>query len=129
MAVESLKRVPDANAVYKWRWHYPYAYGPKAPLRFRLIRYSDKTPTSAVGLGFRLVIKTAAGGTVILDDSTVSNFDLSSDPLLVGYVLDTTLEGFEPGGTYPGELYVTDPDADIAEQLVNEFEIALGAPI
>lgn len=125
----SLPRIPEATAVKGWAWQYRAAYGTNAPLKFSGIRYGGKTPTTPVGLTPQLLIKAArtdADVDAIVDTEVM---DTTSDPLTLGYVLDTTIAGFAAGGTYYGELWITDVDAAYGRQLVNEFQIELTDPI
>lgn len=125
----SLPRVSDSNAVKGWAWLYKAAYGSNAPLKFSGITYGGKTPTTPDGLTPQLLIKAArtdADGSAIVNTSVM---DTTSDPLTLGYVLDTTISGLAAGGTYYGELWVTDEDAAYGRQLVNEFQLVLVDPI
>lgn len=121
-----LARIPDAATVNGWAWKFPYAYGGLAPLKFSGITYGGKIPVDDTGLTFELIVKETRDGPTIL--SVTSGFVIANEPLSIGYGLDTTLAGFEPGGTYLGELWVTDADAAYGRQLVNEFHVVLSGP-
>lgn len=125
----SLPRTPDSNAVAGWAWAVKLAYGSSIPLKFRGISYAGKTPANDTGLTFQLLVKAArtdADAAALVNNSTPT---VSTDPLEVGFTVDSTIAGFAAGGTYYGELWLTDSDASYGRQLVNEFQIELTDPI
>lgn len=127
-----LKQVPDDSAVNGWAWLFPYAYGGLAGMKFSGITYGGKTPTDNSGLTFQLLIKIDRSDP---DDDAVINitdqgqFTFLSDPLIVGYTLNTLTTGFTRNTRFPGELWLVDDDPVYARQLVNEFIVDLSNPI
>lgn len=139
----TLKRVPDASAVDERVWLFRYAFGGLAPLKFRAISYgggagiAKKTPTDNTGLTFQILIKNARtdldSAAIVNDANQTAVFIFLSDPLIIGYPLDTegidTNGGFSKGTKYPGELWVQDVDPLYGRQLVTEFIVDLSSPI
>lgn len=138
----TLKRVPDASAVNDRVFLFRYAFGGLAPLKFRAISYgggagiAKKTPTDNTGLTFQILIKNARTDldtAAIVNDATLNVFIFLSNPLIIGYPLDTegitTNGGFSKGKKFPGELWVQDVDPLFGRQLVTEFIVDLSSPI
>lgn len=123
-----LNQVKDPDSVDGWVDNAPYAYGAsKMPLKFDQIEYSGFTPTEQGSITFQLLIKvnrTDADVDAIID---ATSFTVTENPLVVFYALDTTTTGFEPGESYPGELWATDPT--YGRNLVKEFQVDFSDPI
>ena len=122
-----LRKIDDPSSVRGWAYQFRYAYGGLAPMKFSEISYASNTPDTGTGLTWQLLIKAARTDADVDAIVNETSLTVNDSPLVVGYSLDTTLTGFERGGTYPGELWVTDPS--YGRQLVNEFLVDLSDPV
>jgi len=127
---EALPRVPDEETVQGWAWYFRYAYGALAPLKFSEISYGGKVPTDDSGLTFRMILKlnrSDSDNDSILDVN--SGFNISTEPLELGFLLNMGALGVSPGATLFGELWVEDTDPSYGTQLIVEFQLGTSQPL
>lgn len=119
----------DADSVTGWITRIKAAYGQTVPLAFASISYAGQTPTSSAGITWKLLVKAARDDEEAdaLVNATNAALTLTSAPLTLSYLLDTSAVGFARGTTYYGELWAD--DATYGKHLIHEFTCVLNDPI